>query len=294
MEKKAQFLDFPFITEVLEKPQKEDKENDEKSFDHIDVVDFDVKEVKEEGLDEPKKEITFKLDLVPGADEDTVEVLEDEPVEMDEKTNTPVDDWDWEGYGGTGKFLEWLQERFQTIPRHTGQDTTGVERALAYFERLKAEVRRAMRKDFKREIDARKAEEALEEIHKGVERLEERLEKLETRKFKRNKKKNSAFQAQLVKNADTVTTGKIMVAVPYLISNVARSCIEATVQGGKDIEDVFKKTAEELKLDKREKYQVACLIKDMGYPMMLDRVNPFKDVKPGTTEVSEYMTQYYA
>jgi hypothetical protein len=88
-----------------------------------------------------------------------------------------IDDWNWEK-GGTAKFLDWLQTRFKSIPQHSGSDTTGIERAISYFERLNVEISRAMKKDYKREIDAAKAEEARAEIMKGLERLLDRLEKL--------------------------------------------------------------------------------------------------------------------
>jgi hypothetical protein len=279
MEKEAQFSNMPFLAEVLEEPEK----------DNI------VLEMPENGRGDKKngenKEIVFKLELVPGADNDTLEVLEDEPVEIDEKTNTPKDDWDWKPLG-MSKFLDWVQDRFHNIPKHSGQDLTGLDRAISYCERLVSEIRRAVKGDFKREIDTSKADEALSELHKAIERLEERSNKVETRKFKKSKKSDARFS--LVKNAETSITGHAVIMVPYLISNVARACIDATVSGGRDIEECFEKLASEYKLDKREKSQVVQLIKDMGYPMMLDRLNTGKDLKPAEDGVKEYNQQYYA
>jgi hypothetical protein len=278
--------------------------------DFLEVEDIDVSSDDEQPMhievDECKEcgdtdgdghdEYVFKLSLVPGADDEEVEEIPEEPVEMDEKTNTPLDSWDWEGHGGPGKFLNWLQGMFQSIPKHSGQDTTGVERALAYFQRLDTEISRAMKKDYKREIDAAGAEKARSEIETGMERLMERLEKLRAKKFKRYQKSKKASDAfGLVKEAETSTTGKIIISVPYLISNIARTCIESTVQGGRDMEEAFTKLAEDYKLDKREKFQVAQLIKDMGYPILLDRLN-FGDEKltPSAPGIKEHMQQYYA
>ncbi|MFZ4795899.1 MAG: hypothetical protein ACOYMA_00300 [Bacteroidia bacterium] len=283
-------FDFPFSAEVDE--CETDNDNDDADDDTADedyIEEESQIEVSEHGDKGEPKTYIFKLDIVPGAGSDTVEEMQEE-VEIDEKTNTPVDDWDWES-GGLSKFLEWLEVRFKGIPQHKGQDTTGVERALAYFQRLDTEISRAMKKDYKREIDASSAEEARTEIMNGMDRLIERLEKLRNKKFKKNKK--AGYNA-FVKTAETSTTGRMIVNVPYFISNVARTCIDATVQGGKDMEEVFVKVAKEYDLDKREKSQVVQLIKDMGYPMMLDRVNPFKPINPSSSEVSEYMTQYYA
>ena len=281
MEKEAQALNFPFLAEVSEEDPKER---------HVTLEvpeDTNVKETEKDGV----KEISFKLDLVPGADNETIEVLEDEPVEIKEEP-LPKDAWDYEALG-SAKFLEWVQDRFKNIPKHSGQDLAGCLRAVSYCERLISEVKKAVRRDFNREIDASKADEALSELYSAIERLEDRAKKLESKKFKVKQKKGE-FNTELVKTADTTTTGQIIVTVPYLISNVARACIDATVSGGRDMEECFEKLASEYKLDKREKSQVAQLIKDMGYPLLLDRLNPFKPLTPSDNEVKEYNTQYYA
>ncbi len=287
--------DFPTIIEFDdEQPQEEvveiltmdDEGNNEENN----------SELSEETAEPVEDDVVFKLNIVPGAFDDDVIEIEDEPIEMDEKTQTPLDSWDWEGKGGPAKFLNWLQTMFSSIPKHSGQDTTGVERALAYFQRLDTEISRAMRKDYKRDIDAAKAEQARTEIENGMERLVERLEKLREKKFKRhNKKKKADIALGIVKSADTSTTGKIVVTVPYLISNIARACIESTVQAGRDVEDSFDELAKEYKLDNREKFLVAQLIKDMGYPILLDRINFGKDsIRPTENHLSEYMQQFYA
>jgi hypothetical protein len=271
----AQFLEsLPFINEI---PEKEEPK-------HI------IEEVEE-----PKaapKEYIFKLDVIPGAEiqEDEPEIEEDkENVAQEIKEEQPVDEFDWRSRG-LCHFLDWLQERFETIPKHSGRDTTGVERALAYFERLNIEISKAMKQDYKREIDAAKAEEARSQILKGIELLNKRLKGLLQKKFK----KSAALGNKLVKTAETSTTGNIVVTVDYLISHIARTCIEATVQAGRDIEDVFDKLSKEYSLNKREKAQVKQLLRDMGYAYLVDRVNPGKDYQPGSNEVSEYITQYYA
>lgn len=298
MEKSAQlFGNLPLIEPEYEEDEKEKEEDiiDEMPDEAIRLQDI-LKEVNEDLEDsvehEPEKEeLIFKLDMVPGAVTEDDLVLDEDEDEVVEEEEPDADDWNWER-GGTGNFLNWLQKMFKSVPQHSGNDTTGIERALAYFQKLDAEISKAMRKDYKREIDAAKAEEARSEIVKGMSRLLERLEKLHSKKFKKNKK--SSEQTEFVKNAETSTVGRMVVNIPYLISNIARACIEATVQGGKDIEEVFAKLDKEYSLTKRERAQTVQLLKDMGYPMLLDRVNPFKDIKPSTTEASEFITQYYA
>ncbi len=254
--------------------------------------DVEIEEIDEQPVKNEEREYIFKLAPVPGADdlEDDIEE-EDEVEEVEEKANTPKDDWDWEA-GGLPNFLSWVEGMFKRVPKHSGKDTTGVERVIAFFKRFNSEISKAMSKDYKREIDAEKLEQARDEIHNGIKRLEARLEKLNKRKY--NKKKAENYQ-ELVKNAETSNIGRQQIEVPYLISIVARACIEATVQGGKDIEDVFKKLAKDFELDKRERYQAVNLLKDFGYPFLFDRVNFEQDIEPSdSTKPSEYVTQYYA
>jgi len=244
-------------------------------------------------------EITFSINAIPGAPEDIV-LDDDEPeAEMEaapeeEVSDGPIDVWNWEKSHGVKNFIKWLQQMVQGVPKHSGSDTTGVERAIAYFDRVNSEISKAMRRDFNREIDAAKAEEARSTIESGVERLIDRLEKLRVKKFKKGKKKADFTHDGIIKNAETSFTGSITVNVPYFISFISRVCIESTVQGGKDMHEIFVKLASEYKLDKREKVQVIQLIKDMGYPLVLDRVR----LNEGTLEMKdldgEFMAQYQA
>jgi len=283
---------IPITLEVDESPSEE--------LDHFfNTVTDEIEEWTEENRDKDvdeiiPKEVFFKLDLMPGASED--DFIEEESIEIEEdEPKENVDPWNWQVQGGTNSFLDWVQKMFDNIPKHSGKDTTGIERALAYFERLDKEISIAMRKDYGREIDADKAEQAREEIEKGMENLLNRLEKLRSKKFKKYRAKKANEDFSLVKEADTTTTGKIIVTVPYFISNIARTCIEATVQAGKDIDDCFVKLSEQYNLDNREKFQVVTLIKDMGYPILLDRLNfGEKDILPSESRVSEFQTQYYA
>lgn len=307
MKKTAQNSGFPFeflskpvqkaeevVEDVVETVEDFDKqvEDDEVLVtipDEYELVDNEGEVVEEDEVENGVKEYVFKLQEVPGAESETDD--EDEPVEEEKvvtETQKEIDDWNWEHHG-VGKFLDWLEQRFKSIPAHSGKDTTGIERALAYFKRLDGEISRAMSKDYKREIDAAKAEEARSEIVNGMERLLDRLEKLNSKKFKKSKKK-AELETELVKKASPVNGGQVT-SVPYLISNIARACINAAIKSGKDIEDIFSKLAKEYSLDKREKFQVAMLIRDMGFPMLVDRVNYGEDIVP-TTGPSEFITNY--
>ena len=240
-------------------------------------------------------EITFQLGPVPGAPEEVI--LEDEDEDDDEvseeiqeaEDDEPVDDWGWEKSHGTKDFLQWLQKMISGVPAHSGRDTTGIERAFSYFKKLDSEISRAMSRDFKREIDAAKAEEARKVINDGMDRLVTRLDKLR-KKYK--KKTAEDVSGTLVKRAETSFTGGMTVNVPYFISFIARACVNATVSSGKDMGETFDTLNKEYKLDKREKAQVIQLVRDMGYPLYVDRLR----MKDGKLEFdddeAEHLSQY--
>ncbi|MFA5759542.1 MAG: hypothetical protein WC942_09340, partial [Clostridia bacterium] len=156
-------------------------------------------------------------------------------------------------------------------------DTTGLEKAISYFEALDREITKAMRTDFKNEIDSAQAERAREQIETGLERLIDRLDGVKKKKYKRYAKKSKSWAENtgLVKEAQKTTniTG-ITITVPLLISRIARVCINGMVSAGHDIEDMFEKQVKEYSLDKREQAELAQLLADMGYPMFQDRGYP--------------------
>jgi len=262
----------------------EDEDNDKTEDDH------------EVEMPEENDEVIFSMHSIPGAPEDIV--LDEEPEEEveeepEEDIEEEIDDWGWEKSHGTSKFIKWLKGMIEKVPSHSGSDTTGVERAMAYFERLNTEISRAMRKDYKNEIDAAKAEEARSLIEDGLKRLRDRLERLHEKKFKKIKKK-ADIKSVFVKTAATSFTGATSVNIPYFISMIARICINATVSSGKDMNDIFNKQIEKYKLDKREQVQIIQLIKDMGFAANIDRMKFDEDEIDISNNEGELAAQYPA
>ena len=245
-------------------------------------LDVDMEDIEVSSDDKPSAgEVIFVLDEIPGAPGAQKIEIEPERVEVSGDDPADVDLWKWEPKG----FLEWLQRMFDGVPVHSGYDTTGLEKAISYFETLDREITKAMRTDYKNEIDSAKAESAREQIENGLERLVERLEQVKKTKFKRHVKKSKGWanasnlvttgdndNQDLVKEAQKMVniTG-ITVTVPLLISRIARVCINGMVSAGHDIEDMYKRQVDEWKLDKREQAELAQLLSDMGYPMLQDR-----------------------
>lgn len=235
------------------------------SFPGLDVILQDL------DLEEPE-DVILILPALPGSDlteEDLADIVVDEPedVVVDDK---PKDPWDWRGHG-LPKFFDWTNERIKGIPKHSGNDVGGIERAIAYLETLKKSISSAVRTDLKGELDIAKVETIRESVEDGIDRLEDRLKKLVDGKAKK-KKKASGEYSSLKKEAQlSPTIGSIVVTVPLLISRIARVCINGHVSAGKDIEDLFKKQAAKYKLSDREQAEALQLIEDMGYPVFRDR-----------------------
>lgn len=273
------------------KDDKSDKEEKGEVIVKIDE-DGDEDEVNMDGF-------AFLLPLVPGGssqddieeEEDTndLAVEEDEDIKVEE-----VDPWNWESLG-LPKFLSWLNDKLKNVPSHSGTDTGGLERAIAYLESLDRIISKAVRKDIKNELDIGKIENAREEIRKGVGRLEERLEKVNVNRYKKKKKKADEDQDGIVKEAQKIAgVGSIVVSVPLLISHCARICINSTVSAGHDIEDTFNKLATKYKLSLREKTEMRRLLSDMGW-YVKDLEGDFeKDFDPRSEDNLNFSPNYSA
>ena len=134
-------------------------------------------------------DLVLTLDNVPGGldQEEIVEEPGSIEVEEPEEVEVSNDPWDWGGVAS--KFLPWLSKMMQGVPVHSGRDTAGLERAIAYLEALDREISRAVRTDLNNEIAIDAVEKARDEIQRGLERLEDRLEKVKESKYPKAKKK---------------------------------------------------------------------------------------------------------
>jgi hypothetical protein len=223
------------------------------------------------------KTFNFVLPDVPGGEnQDPIE----EPAELeveepeDEIEVEEPDVWDWLKRGGVVAFPDWLHDMMCNVPRHSGHDTAGIERAVAFLAAVDREISKVVRMDLKGELDISILEKARDEIHRGVDRLQERLERILSHKRPKKKKKADAEYEGIVKEAQKiygVQNGGVMITVPLLISRIARSCINGMVSAGHDIEDLYQKQAKLYNLTVREKAEVLQLLEDMGYPMRRDR-----------------------
>lgn len=198
--------------------------------------------------------------------EDKAEAVDEDPAKAAKNEK-----WDWSKRGPTG-FIAWVKERCDDVPKHSGYDSAGLERAVAYLERLDNEVSKAMRMDLDGELDANQIEKVRAIIDNGIERLHDRLDKVKSSKKKTRKKKAEFTSEGLVKEAQKITgVSGVFVTVPLLISRIARVCINGMVSAGHDIEDLYDRQVKFYKLNDREQAEVMQLLADMGYAVRQDR-----------------------
>ncbi len=215
-------------------------------------------------------EITFHLPFLPGADE-LVEVLDDD-LAVETKGDTKEEkEKDKSKASDQPKDLNWAKQYIDNVPKHRGE-TLGLERAKSYLNRGLGQLSKIIQDDHKGKIDISKAEDARIVMEDGISRLEKEL-------AKRTQKKKAAAEVGIDKKASTPING-IMITVPLKLSRIARVCINATISGGKSIEDIFKKQSEKWKLDDNEQADLIQLMEDMGFPMRRDRGFRVDDEEP--------------
>ena len=214
--------------------------------------------------------------------EESISVSEDELKEKESQEKDADDSsskskksekCDWESKGSKG-FLAWVKQRIDDVPKHSGYDTAGLERAVSYFEKLDNEISKAMRLDLEGELDANQIEHVRTQIEKGLDMLNDRIEKVkESKKGKKKGKKRASEETNsLVKEAQKITGVQgIYVTVPLLISRIARVCVNGMVSGGHDIEDLYARQVKKYKLSEREQAETMQLLSDMGYALRQDR-----------------------
>lgn len=255
-------------------------------------------------------EIELIVEDIPGAPPGThdpeLEVSEDsdeedeepeEEVKLDEneaKKAANNEKWNWSSKGADG-FIPWVKDRLDSIPKHSGMDTAGIERAISYMDRLDGEISKAMRLDIDGDLDANKIEDVRSKIDDGLDRLHDRLDKIKkSKKIKRKKTATDETGERLIKEAQKITGVQgTFVTVPLAVSAIARICVNGVVSAGKNLDDLFFKLAAKYDLTQREQSEVAWLLQDMGFPLRGDRgFFPDEEVDVESSDNYEWIANY--
>jgi hypothetical protein len=269
---------------------------------HFNPEDFSQMEVDEPG------EVSIVVEELPGAPQGTKDpepeievadaagpaVVEEDANDAKKSKKDPK--WDWEAHGPTG-FITWVKSRCDDVPKHSGYDSAGLERAVAYLERLDGEISRAMRMDLDGELDANQIEKTRAMIDEGISRLHDRLDKVKkVKKSKRTKKKTASEETNdlLIKEAQKITgVSGVMIVADLLTSRIARVCINGMVSAGHDIEDLYARQVKEYGLNKREQACVMQLLTDMGYPLRQDRgFMPDEEIDLASSDNMDWAANY--
>lgn len=247
--------------ESAEEPMLEmvDANNEPDVIIEISVPDFDRIPGAPEGAEDPIEEV---IEVVEDKEEDK------EEDENDARKGKPAGKWDWKSKGAEG-FLEWIKERFANIPKHSGYDSAGLERACSYLDKLDAEISKAMRLDIDGELDANKIEEVRSKIDDGLSRLQDRLDKVKKSKKSKKKADIEVYDEEIRKEAQK--SANIVVTVSMFISTLARIIINGTVSAGHDTKDMYNKLCKKYDLKPRERLELMQLMRDMGFPLRGDR-----------------------
>lgn len=273
----------------------------------LEVVDEEPQEFKLEIPDEIEVEdqeeplevtLEFPGDL-PGApdspvheEEPELEVVDGDDDDAKDKKKSKDPKWDWESRGPQG-FVVWVQERFDGVPKHSGYDSAGLERAISYLNRLDSEISKAMRLDLGGELDANSVEDIRSTIEEGLDRLEDRLDKVRSKRGKK-RKKNAENEDMIRKEAQKITGVQGVVAtVPLLILRIAKICINGTVSAGHDIEDTYNRLIKKFNLNDREQAETLELLDNMGYKLRQDRAFlAGEEIDPSSSDNFDWAANY--
>lgn len=269
----------------------------------LEVVDFQGEhDMAPMEISEPH-EIEIVVEELPGApsgtkDPEPVLEVSEESEKSDEDNNDAKkskknEKWDWESKGAQG-FVAWIKDKVDGVPKHSGYDSAGIERAISYMEKLDNEISRAMRLDLDGELDADKIEQVRSKIDEGVSRLHDRLDKVRKNKKQSRKKRSDDQGNEIVKEAQKILGIQgTYITVPLLISGIARVCINGTVSAGHDMEQIYKDQVKKYKLNDREKSEVRWLLYDMGYALRGDRgFMPEEEFDSSSSDNYDYMANY--
>lgn len=248
-------------------------------------------------------EIFIELGSLPGAPEGTKDPQEEPVLEVtddaqevedanDAKKPKKNEKWDWESHGPHG-FVAWVKGRIDDVPKHSGYDSAGLERAMSYLEKLDSEISKAMRLDLDGELDANKIEEVRSKIDEGLSKLHDRLDKVRKSTKGRRKKKSEA-EYSLVKEGQKITGVQgVYITVPLLISGIGRICINGMISAGHDIESTYAEQVKKWALNEREKAEVRWFLYDMGYPMRGDRgYMPDEEIDSASSDNFDWAANY--
>jgi hypothetical protein len=194
------------------------------------------------------------------------------------------------------------------------------ERALGQYKRLNGHVSRALQSDYDGVLNIGSIDRLRQLLEQNIEAIDRMLEAQKDMKKRRRQVRRRASDESICPScsAPLWEDGENMVCLAcgqdglkkeagtphfeglqYQISAFERALvgtlINATISGGRNLEELFKKLDKKYKLNPREKLAVQQILSDMGYPVFKDRARIDEDEDPtDPDEPREWQTQYHA
>jgi ribosome-associated translation inhibitor RaiA len=259
-------------------------------------------------------------EFVPGSDTK----LDDKEDETDDKEQKVTN---WASDGDHSKFIDYIIDKKNKIPKHTGETIPGCERAKSYLKSLDTEISKAMRTDLEGIVDEQKIDEIRKSIEEMVDRLDRQINKLKkkTKKADLNIRLVSEGQcekcssvvpmwndvendklvcmhceAEITHEEDddglekTAGTPIINVYVTAFERAVVGTIINATISGGKNIEETYDRMKNKYNFSPREELAIQQLVADYGYPVYKDRGLLNEPSDPASGNGVEFQTNYHS
>jgi len=254
--------------------------------------------------------------LIPGSD---VEYVEDEEV-VEEAPK------DWANDGNHAAFVDYVKDKMNKIPRHSGETISGCERAKAFLNKLDGEISKAMRSDFDGVIDESEVDKLRKSLTDMMDRLEKQIKKLKA------SGKTAELNVRLVSEGscnkcesnvpmwhdtenDTMvclhceanehadaenriekvaTTPVLNVYMTPFERAIVGILINSKVSAGRNIEETYLKLKNKYNFNPREELSIQQLVADYGYPVLKDRGLLNEPADPASGDGIDFQTQYHA
>lgn len=181
-------------------------------------------------------------------DEDVVEVPEEDDLEV-------MDDVETVDYSNPGELVASVLKTAREFTVYSEDSINSVRRASALCDQLENQILNGVIADAKGCKLTMAQLKLLDDIEEGIHVTRAHLER----------HSNSAKKNVYAKSIGDQGLNHGMYD-PFC-ATIARVLINAQVQGGKKIQDVFQTLKDKYNIDKREEFQISQILLDMGYPV---------------------------
>lgn len=207
--------------------------------DEVEIIDSTV---DDDDLVEIEEDVEIPLEnevpMTPEEEEEELEIVDTETV-------NPL---------APGELVASVLDTARTFVQYADDSKNSIRRAHALCDEIENKIIAGVTRDAKEHKLSLAQLRLLDDIEEGVHYTRAHLERC-SNKTKQIYAKSIGDQGLLNGLYD-----------PFC-STIARVLVNAQVQGGKKIQDVFQKLKDKYNIDKREEFQIGQILLDMGYPV---------------------------